>query len=110
MRAALESPLVHVRPDQSLDSFVPAAAAWIEILGTQVYAWDEEFEYGPLIGDGGVGGPLWDGKHGFCRGRWGLWRGRFGELAGGEGGLSEDVRAAARRAEERMGEIELAAV
>ncbi|KFY85388.1 hypothetical protein V500_08455 [Pseudogymnoascus sp. VKM F-4518 (FW-2643)] len=110
MRAALETPLVHVRPDQSLDAHVPAAAAWIDVLGPQIYEWDEEFEYGSLIGDGGVGGPLWDGKHGFCRERWGLWRERFGGLAGGEEGLSEDVKAVARKAEEKMRDIEMAAV
>ena len=90
---------------------MPAAAAWISILGPQVYHWDKEFEHGPRVGAPGKGGPLWEnGKHGFCKERWELWRKSFGAIAETGGDLSEDVRSCARQAGKTMKEIEMAPV
>jgi len=102
MRTALEFPGTQ-RPDTIL--FVPAAAAWIQIAGAQILHWNNEYPQGQRLGAPGRGGPLWEGKHGFCRERWALWRGRFGDFATASSG-SQEVRKAARQAEERMKEIE----
>lgn len=113
-RSALEYPVKpcptaireHFRLMQEpLEVFVPAAAKLIEIAGHKIVRWDHEYEYGPLVGDAGGGGDLWDGTHGFCRERWAFWRRRFGEL-GGEVGLGEGVRECASRAEEAMARID----
>ncbi|KAL4923848.1 DUF3632 domain-containing protein [Aspergillus undulatus] len=106
LRSALETPTDKRSPREPLEAWVPAAAAWIETLGVEIYSWDEEFEHGPKIGARGKGGPLWDGKHGFCKGRWKLWRERFGEIARMEGELKEEVRKVAEDAETMMREIE----
>jgi len=108
MRAALETPMVHVRPDHDTpDITLPAAAAWISIAGVQMYGWDEEFPHGPKVGAPGSGGPLWNGKHGFCKERWHLWSRRFGELASSDSDkITDDLRTIAKQAETRMAEIE----
>ncbi|KAL4785296.1 hypothetical protein BJX76DRAFT_325172 [Aspergillus varians] len=105
LRAALEKPTENRLPGEPLEAWIPAAAAWIETLGVEIYDWDEEFESGPKIGARGKGGPLWDGKHGFCKGRWKLWRERFGEVARLES-VAEGVRKVAEEAEIMMREIE----
>lgn len=88
-------------PLDALEVFVPAAAAWISVVGDQMYWWDEEF------GRAGRGGPLWgDRKHGFCEERWKLWRKRFGEIAEMRDGVSEHLKTVAKYAEKRMLEIE----
>ncbi|KAL4791654.1 hypothetical protein BDV19DRAFT_290670 [Aspergillus venezuelensis] len=106
LRSALETPFDQRSPREPLEAWVPAAAAWIETLGVEIYSWEEEFESGPKIGARGRGGPLWDGKHGFCKGRWKLWRERFGEVARMEGQLGEGIRKIAEDAETMMKEIE----
>jgi len=58
--------------ENSWEGYILAAAAISEIAGEKLQRWDFEFESGPLIGDLGAGGPLWDGKHGFCKKRWEL--------------------------------------
>ncbi|KAL4806627.1 hypothetical protein BDV18DRAFT_137904 [Aspergillus unguis] len=98
-RTALETPWVHLREEEPLEAWIPAAAVWIEVLGTEIYQWDEE--YGPS----GRGGLLWRGKAGFCEGRWKLWRERFGDVVGKEDEVDE-VRASAEAAEVMMQEIE----
>jgi hypothetical protein len=105
-RTALETPPEQLLPTEPLDAYIPAAAAWIEILGVEIYEWDEEFESGPLVGAPGMGGPLWKGKHAFCEERWTLWRERFEEVARMEGELGEEARTAAREAGLMMREIE----
>lgn len=105
-REALETPSNHLLPTDCLDAYIPAAAAWIEILGVDIYEWDDEFEHGPLVGAPGKGGLLWEGKHGFCKERWKLWRERFGEMARMESKLGEEARMFAREAELMMKEIE----
>lgn len=109
LREALEG--VPKSLERDLDppgAHIPAAAVWIEILGVEIHDWDEEWESGPCIGARGKGGPLWKGKHGFCKERWELWRRRFGELANGTEGdeFGEEVRTTAREAEQMMKDIE----
>ncbi|KAL5001797.1 hypothetical protein BDV10DRAFT_138493 [Aspergillus recurvatus] len=106
LRSALETPAEQLRSTEPLEAWIPAAAAWIETLGVEIYNWDEEFESGPKVGARGKGGPLWNGKHGFCKGRWELWRKRFGEVSRMEGELAEGVRKVAQDAETMMKEIE----
>lgn len=105
---ALATPPKQLPPKAPLGAYIPAAAAWIEVLGVVIYEWDEEFKRGPLVGAPGRGGPLWKGKHAFCKKQWGLWRERFGEVARMEDvpGLGEQARTAAREAEQMMKEIE----
>ncbi|RHZ61818.1 DUF3632 domain-containing protein [Aspergillus thermomutatus] len=105
LHEALETPWVYMQEGDPLEAWIPAAAAWIEVLGVEIYEWDEEFESGPLVGAPGRGGPLWKGKHGFCKERWKLWRERFGEAAKKED-ESEEVRRVAEEAELMMKEIE----
>ncbi|KAL3444700.1 hypothetical protein BJX65DRAFT_319863 [Aspergillus insuetus] len=105
LRQALETPINQMGEQNPLDAWVPAAAVWIEVLGVEVYEWEEEFPSGGNWGAPGRGGPLWEGKHGFCKGRWGLWRERFGGLARADG-VSESVRKVAGDAEVIMKEIE----
>ncbi|OJJ97761.1 hypothetical protein ASPACDRAFT_62727 [Aspergillus aculeatus ATCC 16872] len=105
LRRALETPWERMSPEDPLAAWVPAAAVWVEVLGAEIYGWEEEYAAGPGVGARGRGGPLWKGKHGFCRERWGLWRERFGEVAGMEG-EDEGVRSVAREAERRMKGIE----
>ncbi|KAL5344013.1 hypothetical protein BJX70DRAFT_393435 [Aspergillus crustosus] len=59
LREALETPWAHMRADEPLEAWIPAAAAWIEVLGAEIYEWDEVYESGPLVGAKGRGGPLW---------------------------------------------------
>ncbi|KAJ5769899.1 uncharacterized protein N7511_001950 [Penicillium nucicola] len=82
-----------------LNGLIPAAAIWIELLGVEMYGWDQNF------GRKGKGGTLWEGKEGFCVERWHLWRERFGEMAEMEG-LDDSARRAAGEAEQMMRKIE----
>ncbi|CAG8199396.1 unnamed protein product [Penicillium nalgiovense] len=100
LRDALETPV-----DQSsagnLEALIPAAAAWISILGADIYQWNEGFD-GAL----GKGGPLWKGQQGFCKERWQFWKERFGELATIEAETGDEVRTTARDTGRMMEEIE----
>ncbi|RAL13860.1 DUF3632 domain-containing protein [Aspergillus homomorphus CBS 101889] len=108
-RTALETPRTpreeRDEDGDALEAWVPAAAAWIEVLGAEIYEWEEEFPAGPLRGAPGSGGPLWNGKHGFCRESWRLWRERFGEISCLEW-VEVGIRSVARKAELMMREIE----
>ncbi|OJJ80713.1 DUF3632 domain-containing protein [Aspergillus glaucus CBS 516.65] len=88
-RTALETPPNQLPVTDPLDAYVPAAVAWIETLGVGIYVWDEEHEHRPLSGVSGKGGPLWKGKHGFCKER-------FGEVASMDDELGEEAMTAAR--------------
>lgn len=106
LRSALETPLPEVNSElDPPDAFIPAAAAWVTIAGAKLYQLDEEFEYGGVHGDPGVGGPLWNDGHGFCKERWRFWRRRFGELYSSSD-LSDDLRSIAKQAADRMQGIE----
>ncbi|KAI7203893.1 hypothetical protein KC316_g963 [Hortaea werneckii] len=106
MRAALETTADEVRPDQPLDAWVPAAAAWIRVTGDQVFRWDHEYPSGPRVGASDKGGPLWQGKHGFCYERWQLWRSRFEYLGTQDHVLTPETRQIAKEAADRMAAIE----
>ena len=108
LRGALETDIHDLDDDDDPtppEVYIPAAAAWISIAGTKLHSLDNEYEYGGHLGDPGGGGPLWDGQHGFCQGRWQLWRARFGQLSV-EATLNDEVRQLAKQAEGRMQEIE----
>jgi hypothetical protein len=51
-----------------------------------------------------MGGPLWNGKRDFCRGRWDLWCRRFVDLSSEEW-LDEEYRDGAKRAADIMSGI-----
>ncbi|GAB1731589.1 hypothetical protein NU195Hw_g7050t1 [Hortaea werneckii] len=102
MRAALEIPADSVRPEQPLEAWIPAAAAWIRVTGDQVYDWDHEYpRKAPCRG-----GPMWQGKRGFCYERWQLWRSRFQYLGTQDQILDPETRKVAREAADRMAAIE----
>ncbi|KAJ6099741.1 hypothetical protein N7467_001276 [Penicillium canescens] len=96
-RDALEAPAD--QESGQLDGLIPAAATWIQVLGADIYGWNEDF------GRRGRGGSLWDGKDGFCVERWQLWRERFGATAKREE-LDDGARRAAVDAEQMMQRIE----
>ncbi|KAJ5296033.1 hypothetical protein PENANT_c021G02264 [Penicillium antarcticum] len=96
-REALEEP--ETQKAGRLDGLIPVAATWIQILGAEIYTWNEDF------GRRGRGGSLWHGKEGFCVERWHLWRERFGEMAKMEE-LDDGARRAAGDAEQIMRKIE----
>lgn len=104
-RTALETPPNQLPVTDPLDAYVPAAAAWIETLGVEIYVWDEEHEHRPLYGVSRKGGPLWKGKHGFCKERWRFWRERFGEVASMDDELGEEAMTAVREAELMMRDV-----
>ncbi|KAI7217924.1 hypothetical protein KC333_g3934 [Hortaea werneckii] len=106
MRAALETTADEVRPDQPLEAWIPAAAAWIRVTGDQVFRWDHEYPSGPRVGAPGKGGPLWQGKHGFCYERWQLWRSRFQYLGTQDHVLTPETRQIAKEAADMMVAIE----
>ncbi|KAJ5970270.1 uncharacterized protein N7479_000188 [Penicillium vulpinum] len=99
LRDTLETP--EQSSARNLEALIPAAAAWISILGAEIYQWNEEFD-GAL----GRGGPLWKGQHGFCKERWQFWKERFGELAVIEVEIGDEVRTAAKNAKQIMEEVE----
>ncbi|KAJ5117119.1 Protein of unknown function DUF3632 [Penicillium atrosanguineum] len=68
LRNALETPADQLSPVNPLEALIPAAAAWISTLGVEIYEWDEDFN-GHAGSAPGRGGPLWKGKHGFCKGQ-----------------------------------------
>ncbi|KAL2869757.1 DUF3632 domain-containing protein [Aspergillus lucknowensis] len=104
-REALETPVEQLSARELLDALIPAAAAWIELLGVEIHEWDEEFPSGGKHGAPGRGGPLWSGSHAFSKERWRLWRERFGVVSGLDG-VAEEVRKVAGEAEVMMREIE----
>jgi hypothetical protein len=92
--------------DEPLEAWIPAAAAWIEVLGVEIYEWDEEYKLGHLASALGSGGPLWKGKHSFLKERWTFWRERFSETARKEDKL-EHVRRVTEEAGLMMKEIKV---
>lgn len=109
LREALETKQREAKEEylSKLNSWIPAAAIWIEILGVEIFEWDEEFPSGSPYGAPGRGGDLWNGKHGFCEERWRLWKARFAKLAKSEQwAIEDDVRRVAEEAAIMMGEVE----
>ena len=107
MRGALEAQ-VNDPEAGPLEAFIPAAVAWVSILGSEIFSWDREIPSGGTKGDPGRRGPLWDGQRGFCKERWNLWRQRFAELSSSSE-LSEELRELAAEGAAKMGEAEIQA-
>ena len=107
MRGALEYPVNdrELLPLEPLETYIPAAVAWVAILGSEIFSWDNEFPSGEKEGDPGKGGPLWDGQHGFCKERWHLWKRRFTELSTSKE-LSKELRELATEGVTKMDEAE----
>jgi hypothetical protein len=109
MRGALEYSEARPHLQSNMAYHLPAAASLIHILGPEIFQWDHEFSYGARDGDPGRVGPLlggqWEGKHGFCDGRWRFWRGRLEELSVSKH-LSNDFRTIAQRTHAKMVMIE----
>jgi hypothetical protein len=105
MRPALEySPDQREKRDDP-EIYVPAAAACIMIAGKKIRGYDDLFPPGELTGRPAKGGPLWEGKHGFCEGRWRLWKERFLSIAQ-EPGISEQTKTVARDAHDEIERID----
>ncbi|KAL8731632.1 MAG: hypothetical protein Q9166_003320 [cf. Caloplaca sp. 2 TL-2023] len=104
LRDALEDPVGHessVGYPCNLDRHVPAAAVWILYAGKVMYT-----EWLGLEEPQDRGGSLWEGK-GFEAGRWGFWKERFRWVGKQrEVEIQDETREMARRAVERMEEIE----
>jgi len=105
LRSALEYPTEDASMVSKLTYLIPAAAIWISILGSQIYASTEEYAPSAQGGQPGLGGPLWKGKHGFCPERWNLWKQRFGEISH-QTGIDGGTRGEALQAAIRMSDIE----
>ncbi|KAI4631338.1 hypothetical protein J4E83_002869 [Alternaria metachromatica] len=105
MRNALETPHeddANGTAIQKYNSFIPSAAVWIFAMGKQVYEREQDLTPKKATeGDPGRGGPLWKGRAEFSKQRWALWKKSFGELAGMEG-LTEEARAIAKEAAQKM--------
>ena len=106
MRDALEYPLPYTmdrsQHRRSICS-IPAAVRLVEVAGQLIARWDRQFKQDSRSAPGG--GPLWKGKHGFCKERWQFWQRRFVELST-EDWLEEESRSGARKAADVMSRIE----
>jgi hypothetical protein len=104
-RTALESSPDQRHKNEDPEVYVPAAAACIIIAGEQIRSFDDEFPPGELTGRPASGGPLWEGKHGFCEDRWKLWKERFLSVSQ-EPGISGEVQRVAKKAHDEMERID----
>ncbi|KAL8861688.1 MAG: hypothetical protein Q9178_001889 [Gyalolechia marmorata] len=105
LRDALEEkPTTTTTQAGSWNHLVPAAAVWVLVAGEVMYR-----EWIGLEEPRDRGGELWDGV-GFTRGRWGFWKERFKVvevgLREGEEEVMEETGVLARRAVEKMEEVE----
>lgn len=101
MRSALEYSPAQRSGMEDPEVYVPAAAACILIAGEKLRSFEDEWVPGELTGRPALGGPLWEGKQGFCEGRWRLWRERFLSISQ-ETGLSEHTKKVAKEAHDEM--------
>lgn len=89
-------------PKAWYDAHVPAAAAWVFALGSQLYAREEDLtpknEY---EGNPARGGALWTGGSEFSKARWDFWKRRFKEVAEEEE-ASEETKKIAKEAVAEM--------
>ncbi|KAF2197296.1 hypothetical protein GQ43DRAFT_444378 [Delitschia confertaspora ATCC 74209] len=77
---------------QYWDAMIPAAGAWIQVLGLELVEKDEDLTpQRQGVGNPARGGELYKGRAGFGRERWELWKRRFGEIGKAEG-VSEETR------------------
>lgn len=85
---------------------IPAAAVWILYAGEQIYTCRSEWGRKPPNGcKPAEGGPLWNGKIGFCPKRWALWKDRF-QWVTMQSDMTDEAREMAGKAVEKMNEIE----
>ncbi|ESK91600.1 hypothetical protein Moror_2518 [Moniliophthora roreri MCA 2997] len=93
----------------SLDADIPTAAQWIFIAGSLIYSSERAWILGPGEGNPARGGPLLQSPdtQGFSRERWQFWKNGFAQAGRYTGlRLNEKTKTVARKAYERMGEIE----
>ena len=102
MRGTLETDVAA----DPLDNLLPASAAWILYAGKQLYNSDQEWLPEPMKGDPASGGPLWDGKHGFCKERWAFWKKRFRDVEGRRDGVGRETKRIAAEAVAAMDAVE----
>ncbi len=99
MQGALEE---SIKTAEEIWANVPAAAVWIFNCDENIYnsrrEWPERWT--PALGD-----PLWNGKKGFCPGRWALWKDRF-QWVTMQGNMTDEARELAGKAVRKMNEIE----
>lgn len=105
MRDALETPEIGPGNIPS-ELSIPAVVAWIAIAGAEIYSWDRDYPPSHKGGDPARGGPLWSGRHGFCKERWNFWKQRFVEISSPSSELSEDLRKLAAEGATKMDEAE----
>jgi hypothetical protein len=105
MRSALEYSPDQRRGVDDPEIYVPAAAACIMIAGEKIRSFEDDFPPGELTGRPAMGGPLWEGKHGFCEERWRLWKERFLSVSQ-ELGISEHTKTVAKEAHDEMESID----
>jgi hypothetical protein len=79
MRSALED----IPAPMMIDASVPAAAAWIFVLGPQLYKKNKDLtpKDPARQGNPGAGGELYKGAVAFCRERWDFWKQAFRNLS-----------------------------
>ncbi len=99
MQGALEE---SAKTAEEISANVPAAAVWIFYAGEHIYKsrreWSERWTPAQ-------GGPLWNGKKGFCPERWALWKDRFQWVTMQEN-TTDEAREFAGKAVRKMSEIE----
>lgn len=105
MRSALEYSPEQRSGLEDPEVYVPAAAACIMIAGEKLRSFEDDWVPGELTGRPVEGGPLWEGKQGFCEGRWRLWKERFGAVSE-EPGISEHTKMVAKEAHDEMERID----
>lgn len=96
--------LLYKRTIYTLDGFTIPAAQWIIHAGHLIFNCEEEYDESGSS-DPAKGGDLWNGKHGFCRERWGFWKERFGWIQTRDE-LEDDTRAVAKIAVDAMEKVE----
>jgi len=103
LRSALEQDFDQIK--NALDGYIPAAVQWIVYAGTLLYECEKEYPVRADGGSTGSGGPLWNGKTGFCQERWTFWKNRF-EQVQSISELADSTKSAAKKAVTEMDKIE----
>lgn len=105
---AMRDGLENQQDDSMLDALVPAAVAWVMVLGKELYNKEEDLTPKEKNQGNPAMGGYWYGEKeipGFNRKRWGVWKERFGVIGGLEG-VSEETRRLAKMAFEEMERVE----
>ncbi|KAF2005226.1 hypothetical protein P154DRAFT_530882 [Amniculicola lignicola CBS 123094] len=111
MRSALEDVFKDDGPDdahvpataiQKYDANIPAASAWVLIMGKEIYRKEEDLTpKSKNEGNPAKGGELWAGRPEFSKDRWVLWKKRFQEISQMQE-IAEDTRKSAKEAFDAM--------